>query len=93
MFQSDRASIRLSSEESRSGAGNGTVPRHVGNNRTVMVLRWMQRCVWRFLIVGILSDFVPNRLGDFLDEAKIIREWAGKDSIWYADMAGRFLFV
>lgn len=23
------------------------------NNRTVMVLRWIQRCVWRFLIVGI----------------------------------------
>ena len=23
------------------------------NNRTVMVLRWIQRCVWRFLIVDI----------------------------------------
>ena len=32
----------------------GTVPRHVGNNRTVMELCWMQRCVWRFLIVGIV---------------------------------------
>ena len=32
----------------------GTVPRHVENNRTVMELCWMQRCVWRFLIVGIV---------------------------------------
>lgn len=36
-----------------------------------MVLRWMQRCVWRFLIVDILSDFVLNWLGDFLDKVPV----------------------
>ena len=93
MFQSDRASIRLLSEESRSGAGNGTVPRHVGNNRNSDGVALDAEMCLAFLIVGICLILFRNRLGDFLDEAKIIREWAGKDSIWYADMAGRFLFV